>query len=76
MELLGIYLQCNIIRTAAYILSLLIFVIINGRMIQIYLMVSLAPIPFSTFGNKEQSLMGQNYVKSLFALKDQKMNTK
>ncbi len=68
MELLGIYLQCNIIRTAAYILSLLIFVIINGRMIQIYLMVSLAPIPFSTFGNKEQSLMGQNYVKSLFAL--------
>ena len=68
MELFGIYLQCNIVRTAAYILSLLIFVIINGRMIQIYLMVSLAPIPFATFGNKEQSLMGQNYVRSLFAL--------
>ena len=31
-------------------------------------MTSLAPIPFSTFGNKEQSMMGQNYLRSLFAL--------
>jgi hypothetical protein len=37
-------------------------------MIEIYLMVSLAPIPFATFGNREQSMMGQNYLKSLFAL--------
>ena len=37
-------------------------------MIEIYLMVSLAPIPFSTFGNKEQSMIGQNYLRSLFAL--------
>ena len=58
----------NLSNFETWILSLLIFVIINGRMIQIYLMVSLAPIPFATFGNKEQSLMGQNYVKSLFAL--------
>lgn len=31
-------------------------------------MVSLAPIPFSTFGNRDQSMIGQNYVRSLFAL--------
>ena len=37
-------------------------------MIEIYLMTSLAPIPFATFGNKEQSMMGQNFVRSLFAL--------
>ena len=37
-------------------------------MIEIYLMISLAPLPFSTFGNKEQSMVGQNYVKSLVAL--------
>lgn len=37
-------------------------------MIEIYLMVSLAPIPFSTFGNREQSMIGQNYLRSLFAL--------
>lgn len=37
-------------------------------MVEIYLMVSLAPIPFATFGNREQSMMGQNYVRSLFAL--------
>ena len=37
-------------------------------MMEIYLMVSLAPIPFATFGNREQSTMGQNYVRSLWAL--------
>ena len=37
-------------------------------MIEIYLMVSLAPIPFATFGNREQSNIGQNYLRSLFAL--------
>jgi hypothetical protein len=67
-ELLGIYLQSFIVQLGIHILSILIFVIINGRMIEIYLMTSLAPIPFSTFGNKEQSMMGQNYLRSLFAL--------
>jgi hypothetical protein len=37
-------------------------------MIEIYLMTSLAPIPFATFGNREQSQIGQNYLRSLFAL--------
>jgi hypothetical protein len=67
-ELLGIYLQSFIVQLGIHILSIVIFVIINGRMIEIYLMTSLAPIPFSTFGNKEQSMMGQNYLRSLFAL--------
>ncbi|MEE1194008.1 MAG: CD0415/CD1112 family protein, partial [Phascolarctobacterium sp.] len=67
-ELLGIYLQSFIVQLGIKILSIIIFVIINGRMIEIYLMTSLAPIPFATFGNKEQSMMGQNYLKSLFAL--------
>ena len=34
----------------------------------IYCMVSLAPIPMATWGNHEQSHMGQNYLKCLFAL--------
>ena len=66
--LLSIYLQTIIVRFLIYILSALIFVIVYARMIEIYLMVSLAPIPFSTFGNREQSMMGQNYLRSLFAL--------
>ncbi|MFR8472391.1 MAG: Bro-N domain-containing protein [Clostridium fessum] len=41
---------------------------VYGRMVEIYLMVSLAPIPFATFGNHEQSHTGQNYLRSLFAL--------
>lgn len=67
-QLLGIYMQSLIVQVGIHILSILIFVIINGRMIEIYLMTSLAPIPFATFGNREQSMMGQNYIKSLFAL--------
>ena len=50
------------------ILSIIIFVIVYGRMIEIYCMVSLAPIPMATWGNHEQSHMGQNYLKCLFAL--------
>ena len=49
-------------------LRIIIFVIVYGRMIEIYCMVSLAPIPMATFGNHEQSHMGQNYLKCLFAL--------
>lgn len=66
--LLSIFLQSFIVQFLMYLLSILIFVIVNGRMIEIYLMVSLAPIPFATFGNREQNMMGQNYVRSLFAL--------
>ena len=50
------------------IMSLMVFIVIYGRMIEIYLMISLAPLPFSTFGNREQSQIGQNYVKSLVAI--------
>ena len=66
--LLSIYLQTIIVRFLIYILSALIFVIVYARMIEIYLMVSLAPIPFAIFGNREQSMIGQNYLRSLFAL--------
>ena len=67
-NLFGLFLQSFIVQFVVYVLSALIFVIVYARMIEIYLMVSLAPIPFATFGNKEQSMMGQNYLRSLFAL--------
>ena len=67
-ELLGIFLMSFIVQFLVYILSAIIFVIVYARMIEIYLMVSLAPLPFATFGNKEQSMIGQNYLRSLFAL--------
>ena len=66
--LLGVFLQCFVIEIMMSIVSILIFVIVYARMIEIYLMVSLAPIPFATFGNREQSMIGQNYLRSLFAL--------
>ena len=66
--LFGLYLQTFLILVTIKALSIVIFVIVYGRMIEIYLMTSLAPIPFATFGNREQSMVGQNYLRSLFAL--------
>lgn len=66
--LFGLLLQSLIVQVGMKILGIIIFVIVYGRMIEIYLMTSLAPIPFSTFGNREQSMVGQNYLRSLFAL--------
>lgn len=66
--LLGLFLQSLIVQITMSVLSIVIFIIVYGRMIEIYLMTSLAPIPLSTFGNREQSQVGQNYLRSLFAL--------
>ena len=66
--LFGLFLQSFFIGISMRILSIIIFVLVYGRMIEIYCMVSLAPIPMATWGNHEQSHIGQNYLKSLFAL--------
>ena len=66
--LIGVYFQSIIVQITIRALSVVIFVIVYGRMIEVYLMVSLAPIPFSTFANREQGQIGQNYMKSLFAI--------
>ena len=66
--LFAIFLQTFVVQFLFNILAMIIYVIVVGRMIEIYLYVSMAPIPFATFGNKEQSMVGQNYFRSLFAL--------
>ena len=66
--LLGLFAQSMIIGLTMKAIGIIIFVIVYGRMVEIYLMTSLAPIPFATFANREQSQIGQNYLRSLFAL--------
>ena len=66
--LFGLWLQSMFVGLTMHILSVCIFVVIYGRMIEIYLMTSIAPIPFATMSNKEWGSMGQNYLRSLFAL--------
>lgn len=67
-SLMGLYMLSSVFRITLEALSIVIFVIVYGRMIEIYLMASLAPIPMATFGNREQSMVGQNYLRSLAAL--------
>ena len=50
------------------ILTIAIFLVIYGRMIEVYLTVSVGPIPFATMANREWGQTGQNYLKSLLAL--------
>ena len=66
--LFGLFLQSFFIGITMRILSIVIFVIVYVRMIEIYMMVSLAPVPMATWGNHEQSHVGQNYLRSLVAL--------
>jgi len=66
--LLGIFLQSFFVQFTMTALNIVVFVIVYGRMIEIYLMTSLAPIPFATIANREAGHMGHNYFKSLFAV--------
>jgi len=66
--LIGIALETGLVKFSLTILSVLITVILYGRMIEIYIYCSVAAIPFSTMGNKEWGSIGTNYIKSLFAL--------
>ena len=67
-ELIGLYFQSMIVGLSMSILSVCIFVVIYGRMVEIYLTVSLGPIPLATMANHEWGNVGQNYLKSLLAL--------
>ena len=67
-ELLGLYFQSLILRFVMGAITICVFLIIYGRMIEIYLVISVAPIPMSTMVNREWSGVGNGYLKSLFAL--------
>lgn len=66
--LLGLWLQSTLIGFTMTALSICIFVIIYGRMIEIYLMTSMGAIPFATMVNREWGTMGQNYLRAMLAL--------
>ena len=67
-ELIMILIESFVVRLSTIIIRGLIIVTIYGRMMEIYMVTSLAPIPFATMGNKEYGSMGQNYIKSICAL--------
>ena len=67
-ELFQLSLETMLISLTMKILSVIITVILYGRMIEIYVYTSVAPIPFATMTNKEWGSIGNNYLKGLFAL--------
>ena len=67
-ELLLLVMETALVSMCMKIMSVLITVILYGRMIEIYLTCSVAPIPFATMTNREWGSIGNNYLKGLFAL--------
>ena len=67
--LLGLWVQSLLIGVTMWALTICIFIVIYGRMIEIYLVTSVAPIPMAAMMNRDMGGgMGQNYLRSLFAL--------
>ncbi|MDD3932064.1 MAG: CD0415/CD1112 family protein [Eubacteriales bacterium] len=66
--LLGLWFQSLIVGLTMNVLSICIFLVIYGRMIEIYLVTSIGPIPMATLANREWGSIGQNYLRSLLAL--------
>jgi len=66
--LFGLWFQSLFVGICTWALSICIFIVIYGRMIEIYLVTSVAPIPMATMMGKEWGGMGQNYLRSLLAL--------
>jgi hypothetical protein len=67
-ELMVLWLQLQIIWICFAAMAIVIFVVVWGRMMEIYITISIAPIPLATMVNREWSSMGNNYLKALFAV--------
>ena len=66
--LFGLWVQSMFVGFTMWSLAICIFIITYGRMIEMYLVTSVAPIPMATMANREWGQMGQNYLRGLFAL--------
>ena len=67
-ELIALGIESSVVKLGMKVMSVLITVILYGRMIEIYLYISISPVPFATFTNREWGDIGTNYLKGLFAL--------
>ena len=67
-ELLMILFKTAMVKTAIQVISIVITLVVYGRMFEIYVYSSVSSIPFATMENKEWGTIGQNYIKGLFAL--------
>ena len=66
--LFGLWMQSMFVGICTWAITICIFIVIYGRMIEVYLVTSIAPIPMATMCNREWGQMGQNYIRALFAL--------
>lgn len=67
-ELVMILFETSLVKVAIQVMSVVIMLVVYGRMFEIYVYCSVSAIPFATMGNKEWGQIGTNYIKGLFAI--------
>lgn len=67
-ELVLLALETLLVSFGMKVMSVIITVVLYGRMIEIYLYSSVAAIPFATMSNREWGQIGNNYLRGLLAL--------
>ena len=67
-ELVMILFETSLVKVAIQVMSVVIMLVVYGRMFEIYVYASVSAIPFATMGNKEWGQIGTNYIKGLFAI--------
>ena len=67
-SLIGLFIETQIVKIGMEIMAIIIFLVVFGRMLEIYIVMSVAPIPMATLANREWGQIGNNYFKTLIAL--------
>lgn len=67
-ELVMILFETSLVKVTIQVMSVVIMLVVYGRMFEIYVYCSVSAIPFATMGNKEWGQIGTNYIKGLFAI--------
>lgn len=68
IEPLMILIETSLVKITIQVVSLVVMLVVYGRMFEIYVCSSVSAIPFATMGNKEWGQIGNSYIRGLFAL--------
>lgn len=67
-DLIGLWIGTFVIQACIWVMVIIINLIVYYRMISIYIMISLAPIPIACITSREYGSIGVNFIKSLCAV--------
>ena len=67
-ELVGLWFQLGVLGFVFRAVEIVVWLVVVGRFLEIFMYIAAAPIPLATMANQEYRTMGNNYLKSIGAL--------